>query len=189
MALDDGAFNNEMASSLLKALRDSSGVRGNMDAINGGSYSSGNLFENITDGTSVNVYVENPVDSGVVLFAHATYRSTGAIRYHKIDSVTVDSAGTSVTPDNRLINDGSSSANVEHSVGFSGGNSWTEKVTGAPKEGGGLAPGKGGDFDIILQEGDNVVYEMTNVSGGEISATIDVDYTELDESQINELVE
>jgi len=189
MALDDNAYDNAQASSILRALRDNSGVRGNRDAINGNSYSSGYLFESVADASSVNVFLQNPSNSGVVLFSQATYRSTGAIRFHKIDSVTVDSAGTSIDADNRLISDGTSLAEIQYGTTYSGGNPWTEKVTGGPKEGGGLAPGEGGDFDIILQPGENVVYEATNTSGGSISITIDVDYTELDKQEINELVE
>jgi hypothetical protein len=91
--------------------------------------------------------------------------------------------------DNRRIANGSSQAIAESEVAYSGGNVWTKRVSGGAKEGGGLAPTTAGDFDILLDEGERVVYQLENVSGAEIKATIDVDYTEIDREQINELVE
>jgi hypothetical protein len=189
MALDDNEFDAETASSFLKALREMSGVRSERDNINGYAYSTGKYFPNTANGSTRNVYIENPSNSGVVLFPSATFRSGGQITFHKIDSVTIDSAGTTLDPDNRLIEDGTSSAKAEANVSFSGGNPWTKKVSGGSTSGGGLAPGTSSDFDIIIQEGENVLYQLENVSGNEVRTTIDVDYVELDKNEFNELLD
>lgn len=188
MTLDDGAFNAEMAASLLKALRENSGPRGQIDSINGQEFSTGEYFSAVADGTGVNIYVGNPPDSGVVLFPKGTFRSSGQIAYHKVDSVTVDSAGAKLDSDNRLIGNGVSVATTESNVSYSGGNQWTRKTSGGSVSGGGLAPAVAGDFDIVLDEGQNVVYRLENTSGTEIVATIDVDYSEISRNEINKIV-
>lgn len=189
MQIKDNAFDNEQASSVLKALRANAGVRGEQDSINGNAYSTGEYFGSVTDGTKKNVCIQNPADSGVVLFVSGTFRAGGQIAFQKIDSVTIDTAGTTLSIDNRLINDGSSVANAESDVVYSGGNTWTKKTSGGTVSSGGLAPGVYGDFDIILQEGENVVYEFENTAGTTINASIDVDYIELEKIEIDELSE
>lgn len=189
MALDDGAFDNAVAASLLKALRTNSGAKANRDAILGNSYSTGEFFGEVSDGTTSNIYIENPDNSGKVIFPQANFRSGGQILFHKIDKATVDTAGTTLESNNRLIDDGTSEARIESDIAFSGGNSWTKKPSGGAISSGGLTPGHACDFDIVLQEGENVVYQLENVSGGKIRVGIDVDYVEIDKEKINELIE
>lgn len=189
MALDDAAIDREFAASMLKALREDFGARGNRDAIEGSAYSTGDYFSAVLDGETRNVLIENPANSGKVLFPSAFFRSGGQITFHKIDMPTIDTAGTTLQTDNRRIANGTSIARAESEVTFSGGNVWTKKISGGAQSGAGLAPGDARDFDILLDEGERVVYQLENVSGAEIKASIDVDYTEIDREQINELVE
>lgn len=189
MALDDSSIDRDFAASMLKAFREDSGARGNRDAIEGSSYSTGDYFSTVLDTETRNILIENPANSGKVLFPQATFRAGGQITFHKVDSPTIDTAGTTLSIDNRRIADGTSVARAESNVTFSGGNSWTKKVSGGAKQAGGLSPATARDFDIFLDEGERVVYQLENVSGGEIKTSIDVDYTEIDREQINELVE
>jgi hypothetical protein len=189
MALDDAAIDRQFDASMLKAFRQDYGARGNRDAIEGAAYSTGKYFSAVLDTETRNVLIENPANSGKVLFPSAAFRAGGQILFHKVDSPTIDTAGTTVDIDNRRIANGTSVARVESEVAFSGGNGWTRKVSGGAKEGGGLAPSKSRDFDILLDEGERVVYQLENVSGAETKATIDVDYVEIEREKINELVE
>lgn len=186
MALDDEAYDNAQASSVLKALRENDGIKNERQVITGNAYSSGNFFGQVADGATVNLFIENPANSGNVIFPQSIFRSGGQIRFSKTDSVTVDTAGTATPIQNRLIADGSADARVEHGIVFSGGNQWSEKATGGAQSGGGLAPTSTTDFSLILQEGENVVYTATNISGASIRMTIDIDFVELDKEEISE---
>lgn len=189
MALDDEAYNNESAASFLRALREHSGVKSRRAIIKGYTYSTGHFFDTVANGETVNVFIENPVGSGKVIFPWSTFRSSGEIRFNKVDTVTVDTAGTDLAINNRRLDNGISAANAEHSVVFSGGNVWTEKVSGGAQQGGGLAPGVASDYELVLQEGENVIYQATNTSGGKSRITIDIDYTEMSRNEINEFSE
>lgn len=169
------------------AIEESSTARAVRDAIDGYTFSTGHLFQGITDGTTVGILLENPGGSGVINFVSGTMSADGKTYVRKTDSVTVDSAGTSITPNNRNISDGASKANVEYNPTVSGGNQWSRKVFGASSSvflGQQLYPGTSSDFGILIQPGENVYYEATNASGSNIDVSINIDYTEIPSSEV-----
>ncbi len=186
MTLDDQAFDNEMASSFLRALRENSDLEGNRNSVEGRSYNTGKFFGVVTAGTTGNLYIENPSNSGAVIFPKAKFTSGGQILYNKIDGVTIDSAGTTEDANNRLIADGATQANIESDVSYSGGNVWTKQVAGGQEN---VFPGTGDPSasDIVLDEGDNILYKFENASGTDIRVTISVSFVEVDRGDVSEL--
>ena len=185
MNIDTQFFQSETASSMLRALRANSGVKGETDALFGRSFSSGTISNSVAGGSSTNVLVKNPQGSGQVIFVHGTIRSSGAATVQKYDSVSVDTAGTTEPINNRLVANGESVAVVESDVTFSGGNAWNPKPVGGGHGGANLTPGALTGPDLILTDGDTVVYEVTNETTSNERIGIDTDFVEVDQDELS----
>jgi hypothetical protein len=172
------------------ALEDQSRARSAIDAIQGREFSNGHLFEDVPDDETVGILFELPIESECYAFLDSFFATTGEAYVRKVDQVTKDSAGTITPENNRLISNGESCATVEYGASVSGGNEWTPKVIGSLSDGffsQPLAPGTADGPAIIVQPGENVYYEATNVSEQPIEISIDVDWTEIPLEEIPEL--
>lgn len=172
----------------ITAREDITFARSQKDIIEGWVYSTGALFEGVGAGNSKNVWIENPSDSGNYIVATSRYSTSGEFLVKKVDSITIDSSGTNVLINNRLISDGNASTNAEKNVSFSGGNNWTEKVVGSGSNSGATIAGANiSDGEILLKEGENVVFQAQNNTNSSLDVTIDVDFFEIPNSEIPEL--
>ena len=174
------------------ALEQQSRARSNDDALRGREYSAGNLFEDVADGASVGILFEMPASAERFAFVDSRFSITGKWYVQKVDSVTKDSAGTSIEPNNRLISDGDASATAEYGASVSGGNEWSRKVVGSASGQGGnlsLSPATSNGSAVIIRPGENVYVVAENNSNGDADVSIDVDWTETPISEIEELVE
>lgn len=172
------------------ALEDQSRARSAIDAIQGREFSNGHLFQDVADDETVGILFELPVESECYAFLDSFFSTTGKSYVRKIDQVTKNSSGTITPENNRLISNGGSCATVEHGASVSGGNEWTPKVVGSVSDGffsEALSPGTADGPAIIVQPGENVYYEATNVSEQSIDISIDVDWTEIPLEEIPEL--
>lgn len=186
MNIDTQFFQSETASSILRALRANSGVKGETDALFGRSFSSGTIDNSVAGGSSTNVLVKNPQGSRKIIFVRCTIRASGAATAQKYDNVSVDTAGTTEPINNRLVADGESVAVVESDVTFSGGNEWNAKPIGGGHNGATLTPGVLTGPDLILTEGDTVVYEVTNETNSNERIGIDTDFVEVDRDELSD---
>ena len=172
------------------ALEDQSRARSAIDAIQGREFSNGHLFQDVGDNETVGLLFELPEESMCYAFLDSFFSTTGKAYVRKIDQVTKNSAGTVTPENNRLISDGESCATVEYGASVSGGNEWTPKVIGSASGGffsQALSPGTADGPAIIVQPGENVYYEATNVAGQDIDISIDTDWTEIPLEEIPEL--
>lgn len=86
---------------------------------------------------------------------------------------------------NRLVASGESIAVVESDVTFSGGNAWNPKPVGGGHGGANLTPGVLTGPDLILTDGDTVVYEVTNETTSDKRIGIDTDFVEVDRDELS----
>jgi hypothetical protein len=186
MNIDTRIFETETSASVLRALRANSGVKGETDALFGRSFSSGTIDKSVAGGSSTNVLVKNPQGSGQVIFVRGTIRASGTATAQKYDNVSIDTAGTTEPINNRLVADGESIAVVESDVTFSGGNAWNPKPIGGGHNGATLTPGVLTGPDLILTDGDTVVYEVTNETASDERIGIDTDFVEVDRDELSD---
>jgi len=183
----------DLKENVQSALEQQSGARSNDDALRGREYSAGNLFQGVVDGASVGILFELPEQAECFAFVDSRFSTTGKWYVQRIDSVTKDTAGTSIDPNNRLIsNTEDSCATVEYAPTVSGGNEWSRKVVGAASGQGGnisLSPASSNGTGVIVQPGENAYFVAENSSNGEAEVSIDVDWTETPLSEVEELVE
>jgi len=172
------------------AEEDRSRARSSIDAIKGREFSSGRLFEDVSDGVTVGLLFELPESADCYAFLDSFFSVTGKAYVRKVDQVTVDSAGTEIGENNRLISNGESCGTVEFGASVSEGNNWTRKVIGNSNDGffaQALSPGTSEGPAIIVQPGENVYFEAENNSGANIDVSIDTDWTEIPLEEIPEL--
>lgn len=174
------------------AIEDTSNARSNVDSLNGREYSSGDLFTDVAIDATVGVLFELPSDAECFAFVNTRFTTGGKTLVRKVDSVTKDTAGTVQNINNRLIGaNGDACGNVESSPTVSGGDSWTPKIIGGSSDGVGnritLASGDANGAAVIVQPGENVYFEATNLSADQEDITIDVDWTEIPLTEVTEL--
>ena len=174
------------------AIEDTSNARSNVDSLNGREYSSGDLFTDVAIDATVGVLFELPSDAECFAFVNTRFTTGGKTLVRKVDSVTKDTAGTVQNINNRLIGaNGDACANVESSPTVSGGDSWTPKIIGGSSAGVGnkitLASGDENGAAVIVQPGENIYFEATNISDSPEDITIDVDWTEIPVEEVTEL--
>lgn len=169
------------------ALESVSHGRAQQDVFDGREFSTGALFEGVADGSSVNVWLENPSGSGVVVVATTRIATNAQFNWQKVDSVTVDTAGTAIDSENRLLSDGTENSNVEKNVTYSGGNGWSPKIAGSGGAGATAVGSSDSDIEIAIQPGENFLIEATNASGSSAGCSMDIDYAEIPIDEIEEL--
>lgn len=173
------------------AIEDTSNARSNVDSLEGRKYSSGDLFRDVAIDATVGVLFELPESSSNFAFVNTRFTTGGKTLVQKVDSVTKDSAGTVQNVNNRLIGaDGDSVATVESGATVSGGDSWTPKIIGGSGGIGSnitLAAGSANGAAVIVQPGENIYFEGTNLSDAPEDITIDVDWTEIPVEEVTEL--
>lgn len=174
------------------AVEDKSNARSNVDSLEGREYSSGDLFTDVAIDATVGVLFELPSDAGCFAFVNTRFTTGGKTLVRKVDSVTKDTAGTVQNINNRLIGaNGDACASVESSPTVSGGDSWTPKIIGGSSAGVGnritLSSGDANGAAVIVQPGENVYFEATNLSADQEDITIDVDWTEIPLTEVTEL--
>jgi hypothetical protein len=172
------------------AMEDKSRARSSVDALYGREFSNGKLFKNVADGNTVGILFILPNDAECYAFLDSFFSVTGKSYIKKVDKVSVDSNGTTIEENNRLISDGGSCATVEYGASVSGGNEWTQKVIGSSSGGffsQALSPGTSDGPAIIVQPGENVYFEAENSSGQTIDISIDTDWTEIPLDEVPEL--
>ncbi len=135
----------------------------------------------VSSTASVNLLAKNPSDSGYELQIQCL--ASGASGISEVDvyrDVTVDSSGTSITPRNRLINDGANSSgmDIQHDATWSGGtaiyqgyvySNETKTVAGTLET---------EDPDTFIWTGHNLLVEITNKSGSDSNTMIILTYME-----------
>jgi hypothetical protein len=173
------------------AIEDTSNARSNVDSLNGREYSSGDLFTDVAIDATVGVLFELPSDAECFAFVNTRFTTGGKTLVRKVDSVTKDTAGTVQNINNRLIGaNGDACGNVESSPTVSGGDSWTPKIIGGSGGIGSnitLAAGSANGAAVIVQPGENIYFEATNLSADQEDITIDVDWTEIPLTEVTEL--
>jgi len=125
-------------------------------------------WNGIGDGTSRNIVLTNPPDSGIsMLTTSPNFAAEQAAFVEKIQNVTIDTAGTAITPLNKKVGDSRTSEIAAETGGsYSGGTSRGISTIGSNTGGGGA--GAIGDVDLALEipPGNNVQYRIESDSSG-----------------------
>lgn len=132
--------------------------------------------EDAGSSTSHNLALENPTDSGVLLlvyFAEATHEDEVEIIIY--DEISNTSGGADPHINNNLIGSPrTTKANLNHDLSFTGDNIHQEQVyTGAGTET--LFNG----YRVLVKEGESIVIEQTDQSGGADEMGIRLSFVEL----------
>lgn len=138
-------------------------------------------FTGISQDATSSVLLSNPSNSGLITHIENATVSTGGLSDIDLTTnVTVDSAGTSITPQQSFIGSSTtSSINAEHSGTYTGGTLYSEIIIPGSSAG---AASTGGTSTIAtdtnIDENNNLLIEVTNRSTGSIRISIAIIYRE-----------
>jgi len=160
------------------------------DLTAGDQYSTGHLFSGVTSGSSVNMLLQNPSDSGEYVLITTRFITTGLFYGHKSINVSVSDVGTAEDSQQRrsdMTNGDVSDVYHSATVDETNARKFTPKVVGS---GGGGATVAGANVptpEVLLAPGDNLYMEATNQSSNEQDITIDIDYTNVNKELVDSI--
>lgn len=127
------------------------------------------------------VYINNPADSGVASeFTNIEFQSEGKTEVNVYEGVTIDTAGTSITPvNNRIGAPNNSATGVQLDPDWSGGTLRANEISVTSDF---FSPGsaKGYSASPALDEDTNILIQLVNISGATTDMDIEMDWIELD---------
>lgn len=147
----------------------------------------GHLFTGISNGSSVNVVVENNSTDGYLVATQMRVQSNGEVEFTNTKNVTIDSAGTQLSEVSLTTSSPvSSEASVQRGVSVSGGTDYPTQVSGA-----GSGAAKTGftseDADILINPEDNMYVTATNTSGTSGKIAVQIAWSEISADQVDAL--
>jgi len=144
----------------------------------GKSYVTGYYFSGVSNGTTVNILLSNPLSSGRVLnTTQVNFSGTGVGTMQVKKNVTVSSTGTPLPILNRNTKYGDNTlTNSYYGATYSGGGAYPKEVlpAGIKETVAGSAP----STDFVIGPGDNLVLEITNGSGASNQFSVRVTFDE-----------
>lgn len=151
----------------------------------GEQYSTGRLFEDVSDTDSANLLLQNPDDSSVYLIVFSRFTTTGKFYAHKSMNVSVSDYGTTIDAVQRrsdIDNGNEAEVSYDATVDESDADVFTSKVVGSGSGGGAAISGSTAPMpEVVVAPGDNVYFYASNETDSSRDITIDVDFTEVEE--------
>lgn len=140
-------------------------------------------FTGVSQGSTVSMYVENPVSNGETVFIPLSIINTqGLVDVDLTENVTEDTQGDDATINNLTIGEQVESDIIARTGGdYSGGTLHTEDIVPGTAGGGPVGPSGsalGSISGLTINEGNNIFFEMTNRSTSSIRLSLKLITTE-----------
>lgn len=147
---------------------------------NGNLYSAGYLVEDVKDGESTFLFIENPANSGGLIdIDFLTIRSNGKVIITVTQDPTVDTPGTTTQIRNKRTGATDTTfATITEGGSYSGGDE-EEDILSPAGEGEERVGGEATDRFALIDQGDSILIEVFNDAGRSVDQEIKIKFSEV----------